>query len=1070
MTDKDKEVSADELIVSLRERAKELECIYQVEEALGAPDLPLEQRLQVVACAIVRGWQFPEVCRASVTLFDAEYRCAPFEPSPWRLQAVVKNQDEVVGSVNVYYLEKKPDADEGPFLREEVKLINTIAERIGHFILYQRMKEMHEEVRRARKERADSPAPTAQWRIPLHLLRDSDAALYLRFARRMLNNLASMGVAEAQTMLQEADATCDIDEEWTFREPNIPGRRRIPDNALLLTDRPFELAADHLSDQEILARLQEWMQEDKAAAFLKIIDNPRSTLHDVADAIRRYHHLVKEDTSLSKSKRASVSVTLIRRFLNENLDYIKIAKEFVGIDDFRSLLERTILPVDSNGKLGGKGSGLLLADNVLKKRATPDRPVGQVKIPRTWYVASDGLLDFIGYNDLEDVVEQKYKEIDQIRQEYPNVIQLFKNSAFPPALAQGLSMALDDLGDMPLIVRSSSLLEDRLGTAFSGKYKSLFLANQGSKQDRFAALIDAIAEIYASVFGPDPIEYRRDRGLLDFNEEMGILIQEVVGKRIGRYFLPALGGVAFSRNEFRWSPRIKREDGLIRMVPGLGTRAVDRVPDDYPILVVPGQPDLRVNVAIDEIVRYAPRKVDAINLEKNTLETLEIRDLIRTCGTDYPAFERVFSRLEHGMLKKPVTLLTDPEKDELVVTFGAFFAGEPLLAHLGNILKILEETLGSPVDIEFAHDGLDFYLLQCRPQSHGGEDTAAPIPKDVSRENIVFSAERYVSNGWVPDVTHIVYVDPEAYGRLGDRAELVAVGRAVGRLNKLLPKRQFILMGPGRWGSRGDIKLGVNVTYADISNTAMLIEIARKKGSYLPDLSFGTHFFQDLVESRIRYLPLYPDDEGIVFNEPFLLRSRNLLAELLPEYSRLDDTIRVIDVRAESDGRVLRVLLNADLDEALGLLTEPDGQAERTTGAGSDAPRSREEFWRWRLQMAERIAAEMDPDRFGVAALYVFGSTKNASAGPGSDIDMLVHFRGTERQRRDLLTWLEGWSLSLAEMNYWRSGYRSDGLLDVHLVTDQDIENRTSYACKIGAVTDAARPLRLGKRPFEELP
>ena len=98
------------------------------------------------------------------------------------------------------------------------------------------------------------------------------------------------------------------------------------------------------------------------------------------------------------------------------------------------------------------------------------------------------------------------------------------------------------------------------------------------------------------------------------------------------------------------------------------------------------------------------------------------------------------------------------------------------------------------------------------------------------------------------------------------------VGRAVGRLNKLLPKRQFILIGPGRWGSRGDIKLGVPVTYSDINNSAMLIEVARQKGNYLPDLSFGTHFFQDLVEASIRYLPLYPDDPEIAFQEDLSAR------------------------------------------------------------------------------------------------------------------------------------------------------------------------------------------------------
>ena len=157
---------------------------------------------------------------------------------------------------------------------------------------------------------------------------------------------------------------------------------------------------------------------------------------------------------------------------------------------------------------------------------------------------------------------------------------------------------------------------------------------------------------------------------------------------------------------------------------------------------------------------------------------------------------------------------------------------------------------------------------------------------------------------------------------------MLAVGRAVGELNKLLPKRQFILMGPGRWGSRGDIKLGVSVTYADISNTAMLVEIARQKGDYLPDLSFGTHFFQDLVESRIRYLPLYPDGTGSSSTSSSCWRAPQPAARAAARVrAHLADTLRVIDVPAEAEGRVLRVLLNADLDEALACFVEPGRRA-----------------------------------------------------------------------------------------------------------------------------------------------
>jgi len=261
----------------------------------------------------------------------------------------------------------------------------------------------------------------------------------------------------------------------------------------------------------------------------------------------------------------------------------------------------------------------------------------------------------------------------------------------------------------------------------------------------------------------------------------------------------------------------------------------------------------------------------------------------------------------------------------------------------------------------------------------------------------------------------------------------------------------------------------VPVTYADISNAAVIVEIARKKGGYLPDLSFGTHFFQDLVESNIRYLPLYPDDPDVVFNEAFFRRTTNALASLVPEFEALAEVVRVIDVPRATEGRVLRLLMNGDLDEAVGLLAAPLPAGETHVEPGTAVEGRSDDHWRWRLRMAQRIAALIDPLRHGVKAAYVFGSTKNGTAGPASDIDLLLHVEGDDGRRRELALWLDGWSQSLAETNYLRTGYRTDGLLDVHYVTDSDIAGGTNaFASKIGAVTDAARPLALGPPPDGE--
>jgi hypothetical protein len=951
-----------------------------------------------------------------------------------------------------------PHADDGPFLKEETKLLGTIVERLGHYILYSRMKQAYQEYQTARQDL--SAHRTEEWRVALNFLRQTNRNLFLNISRRMLNFLSWSGVQEAEKILQKSLAGPKGRAESAIQDENRPHQVALPPFSEKLSDETFRLAARHLTNEQILSSIQKWIQEDRLS-FLVQVTNRNLSLAQVVDAIRRYHHIALEGIELPPASKRGVLVSLVRRFLSDQPEFIHTAIEHIDIDDFHEVLDHIVFSPESQGRLGGKSTGLFLARHILQASSDSLSHFGEIKVPKTWYITSDGLLSFLAHNNLNEVVEQKYKDINQVRLEYPHIVQTFKNSRFPTDIIQGLSMVLDDFKDQPIIVRSSSLLEDRTEASFSGKYKSLFLANQGGKQERLEALKQAIAEVYASTYGPDPIGYRAERGLLDIAEEMGIMIQEVVGTRIGDYFLPSFAGVAFSRNELRWSPRIRREDGLLRLVFGLGTRAVDRTSDDYPVLIAPGQVGLRVNVTADEVTRYAPKKVDLINLKTNSFETIDVRELLQRFGEGIPAIDKIVSVYDGQVLRQPLGRAVDFEKDELVVTFDGLISNTSFITQLRQVMKALEEKLKSPVDIEFASDGRHFFLLQCRPQSYLEGAAPAHIPKNLPKEKILFLANRHISNGTVQDISHIVYVDPENYETLSSQASLLAVGRAVGRLNKLLPRRRFILMGPGRWGSRGDLRLGVKVSYSDISNTAVLVEIARQKGSYLPDLSFGTHFFQDLVEAEIRYLPLYPDEKGALFQEKFFREAPNILPRLLPEFAHLADSLKVIDVAEAAGGRALRVLMNAEADEAVGILVDPKVEPPSPQMPRETEAKKPENHWAWRLDMAQHVASQLDPGRFGVKAVYVIGSVKNATAGPQSDIDLLVHFQGTKKQRQELMLWLEGWSKCMDELNFQKTGYRSGGLLDPHIVTDQDIANKTSYAVKIGAVTDAARPLRL---------
>ncbi len=936
-------------------------------------------------------------------------------------------------------------------LREEQLRLDSIASLVGRYISMEEGAGTREENgRKTVKQREE-------WEIVLGLLEKIDPRLCRRIFRKMLNHLCRLGIGEARTLLSALGPHVEIPEESSRGEQNRPSAR-ISDILLREMDRKiFDIARRYISSEEISEVIQKWVRDDKIAPLVGVLENRHSTIAEIREEITRYHGLSEEKQEISPLLQENARSLLVSRLLTEQLDYVRIAKNHIDIDGFHDILRKTISPPNSQGKLGGKGAGLIISSHILKKDA---KSGGDIRIPNTWFVTSDALQAFMSFNDLEDIFEQKFKLVEQVREEYPNITQIFKNSKFPMEIINGLSLALDDLGEVPIIVRSSSLLEDRLGTAFSGKYKSLFLANRGSRQERLALLMDAVAEVYASTFGPDPIEYRKERDLIDYIEEMGVMIQEVIGRQVGKYYFPAFSGVAFSSNEFRWSPRIERTDGLIRMVPGLGTRAVDRLSNDYPRLISPGKPELGVNVTTEELVRYSPRFMDVIDLEENTFRSVPVTEVLREYGDSFPIVEKLVSVYTGDQLADKPAFAIDFEADDMVFTFNGVIRSTPFIATVKNTLDTLSRKLETPVDIEFACDGTDFYLLQCRPQSYSRQAMPSPIPRDIPEPDILFTADQYVSNGLVPDITHIVYVDPEGYGSARTVNELERVGRAISRLNSLLPKRRFILMGPGRWGSRGDIKLGVKVAYSDINCTAMLIEIAMKKGNYTPDLSFGTHFFQDLVESGIRYLPLYPDNDNVVWNDPFFRNSTNMLKEIVPEYGDLSRIITVVDVSREREGKVLRVLQNADLNAAIAFIAPPGSAKEYPTHRDVPPQETSGVWWKWRMEMAEKIAEEMDFERYGVQAVYLIGSVKNASAGPRSDIDLLIHVRESSPVTGELSAWLDGWSLCLGRMNYLRTGYLDDRLLDVHIITDDDISKKTSFAVKIGAVTDPALRLR----------
>jgi hypothetical protein len=763
------------------------------------------------------------------------------------------------------------------------------------------------------------------WRQQFEDVRRRRPEVANRVCRRLLRDLQHKGLVDLEALGDLAEALNSGGARRVL-DPNRPKPKMNRKARQELYDLALEYAERHLEPAEISATILLVEKRMLVQEGARLAENPDTPLDVLRDKIHEFLDFAPGEAVAPPEDVLGTRAALVRRFLTDQLDFISVAKRHIRVLDFGEVLDH-IIPTDGrHGRLGGKAAGLILANSILQEAKRGGRYDGNYDVPTSYFLPSNGILDFIEHNGLEELINVKYKTSEEVREEYPLVERLFKSGTFPPTIHKGLGEMLYQLGEVPLVVRSSSLLEDRIGHAFSGKYKSLFISNHGPIEMRLAELEDAIAEVYASIFHPDPIEYRRERGLIDFQEEMGVLIQQVVGREIGGMLFPVFAGVAFSRCEMRWSPRIRHTDGMARLVLGLGTRAVDRTVDDYPVLVALEQPALRAVQQPDEVYRYSQHDVDVVDLRENQFESMSLVDFMTRVGRKLPLMNRIFSLYRDRQILPMVGLMAQLEPDELVVTFdGTLRSSFP--RELKTMLDLLEEGLGEGVDVEFAHDGDMLYMLQCRALSRGSAAQHIEVP-DVPEANKVFSANRYVQMGQARNLEYVVLVDPRDYEALGTREEMLRVARAVGAVNKLLPEKRFLLMGPGRWGSRGDIRLGVPVTYADISHTTILVEIARKKGSYVPDVSFGTHFFNDLVESGIHYLPLYPDDDGVVWNEDFLNGSANCLAEIAPEFADLKGVVRVIRVADAARGKLLQVIMDAEADRALAFLAKPKGKSE----------------------------------------------------------------------------------------------------------------------------------------------
>ncbi len=384
------------LLRNLQEREKELNCLYNIEEILNRKS-ELEEAFKTIIKIIPSGWQFSDACHASIVYQEQEYSSPGFHPTQWQQTADIEIEGNVEGRISVFYTEEMPHEYEGPFLEEERKLLDNIVDRIGKHIFHIRSKHFLSEWEAAKAE--IETKGQRQWQVIVDLLRRTDHELFFYIARKMTYFLCWNGINEAQELLRKFDINRKAVLDENLDGENKPSPK-ISLDMLNLASKTFDIAPKYFTDADILDNLQLWIQENKTNFLVQTLEAQYTSMSEIVDAIRRFHHLMPDASSLPDATQKAINSALVRRFFTGQPQFVRLAREYTAIGDMYELIKRIIHPLRSRGRLGGKSAGLFLAAQIIKKLHKQYPVLEQVKTPKTWYITSDEMLYFMYSNNL----------------------------------------------------------------------------------------------------------------------------------------------------------------------------------------------------------------------------------------------------------------------------------------------------------------------------------------------------------------------------------------------------------------------------------------------------------------------------------------------------------------------------------------------------------------------------------------------------------------------------------------------------------------------------------------------
>jgi hypothetical protein len=510
------------------------------------------------------------------------------------------------------------------------------------------------------------------------------------------------------------------------------------------------------------------------------------------------------------------------------------------------------------GSIGGKGRSLLFA--MAKLRDSSEETLKRVVFPPSLFIATDSF----------DYVLRQIPDLEDLKREDPEVIEYaFLQTKLPDAVSERVRSFLEKITD-PIVVRSSSVLEDSLKYSFAGKYLSTFEFNDGGTplEERTAQVEQDIKKIYARTFFPVAVAYRAKHGL--GNDCMGIILMRVAGKWRGRYYYPTMAGVGFSRYYRRWTTRIRSEDGIIRLVFGMGTTSTKR---GYARTFALTLPCLRPEGQNPfNIMRHAQEHFQVIDREQKSLVTVDVKRIwkdIFPFHSCFPDYAQIYSPDDDGGYFTPMSRhgSTIKQGEKVCFTFEEFACrSKHFFERMKKLLSLLDREMGIPADVEFAyHPSEDLVeIVQARPLWISEQTQSVTVP-ELENRNVILRADRMVTHGARENIPYLVYVDHHVYAQ---ETRFHDVARGIGTVNEALKGSRFILVAPGRVGSSNPL-LGVPVQYNEITRCSCIVEVGFPKEGYMPELSFGTHFFTDLEIDGILYMPVYEGAKNNIFDENF---------------------------------------------------------------------------------------------------------------------------------------------------------------------------------------------------------